>query len=83
LTFGGAFAFFEAFLQVANGLLKLGDVLAKLLILEEQLLVRNRVHADLDSDEPRQLYEIIAIFRIPGKTALNNHRPTERFLRGC
>jgi len=27
----------------------------------------------LDSDESRQLYEIIAVFSTRGKTALNNH----------
>jgi len=42
-------------------------------IFEKQLLVRRRVHADLNSDKPCQLYEIITIFAVSGKTALNKH----------
>jgi hypothetical protein len=67
-------------LQIANGLLKLFDEpialrqsIAQLLIIEQQLLVRRCVHADPDSDDPCQLYEIIAIFTARGKVGLNKH----------
>jgi hypothetical protein len=66
LPFGGAFEFFNAFLE-------LRVFFAKLLVFEKQLFVRRRVHADLDSDKPCQLYEIIVIFAAPGKMALNEH----------
>ena len=73
LAFGGAFAFVEAALQIADRLLKPCNLLAQQLILDEQLLIGRGVHADLDSDEPCQLHEIIAVFSIRGKTALNKH----------
>jgi hypothetical protein len=66
LPFGRAFEFFNAFLE-------LRDEIAKLLVFEKQLFVRRRVHANLDSDKPCQLYEIIVIFAAPGKMALNKH----------
>src|ERR1700730_8509385 len=73
LSFGGSLGFLDTLLQGADGFLKERVLLTELLIFEEQLLIRQRVHADLDSDIPCQLYEIIAIFRIGGKKALNNH----------
>jgi hypothetical protein len=80
LTLGRAFGIFEAFLEIANDLLQLLDapialseLFPKLLIFEEQLLVRRRVHANLDSDKPCQLSSIMAICAAISKWALNNH----------
>jgi hypothetical protein len=85
LALGGALAFAEAFLQIANGLLKLfdeaillRDSFTQLLILKEQFLIRRRVHTDLDSDKPCQLDEIIEIFRARGKMTLNKYRKSLR-----
>jgi len=55
LPFGGAFDLLKTLLQIAKALPELGVLRAKLLIFEEQLLIRRRVHANLDSDEPCQL----------------------------
>jgi hypothetical protein len=81
LSLGGAFEFFDSFLEFTNGLLQLfydaislRELFAKLLIFVEQILIRRRVHADLDSDKPCQLYEIIAVFSFRGKIALNKHK---------
>jgi putative transposase len=49
LALGGTFAFLKAFLEFANGLRELRILLAQLLIFEDQLLIRRRVHAN-----PRQ-----------------------------
>ena len=73
LPLGRAFGFFEAFLEIVNGLLELRDLLAKLLIFEEQLLVRSAFHADLDNDKPCQLSGIIVVFAVIGKWSLNKH----------
>ncbi len=72
-SFGGAFRFVEPLLQRADGLLEHRDVLTQLLIFQNQLLIRRRVHANLDSDVARQLYAIIGIGRRPGKLTLNKH----------
>ena len=82
LPLGRAFGFFEAFLEIVNGLLELRDLLAKLLIFEEQLLVRRRVHADLDNDKPCQLSGIIVVFAVIGKWSLNKHVPLLPVRRG-
>jgi hypothetical protein len=73
LPLGGAFDLLQTMLQIANGLLEQGVLRAKLLIFEEQLLVRRSAHADLDSHESCQLYEIIAIFAAQDKVGLNKH----------
>jgi hypothetical protein len=73
LSLGSAFEFFDAFLEFADDLLKPRILLAQLLILKEELLIRGRVHADLDSGQPCQLDVIVATFRILCKTALNKH----------
>ncbi len=75
-SFGGAFRFVEPLLQRADGLLEHRDVLTQLLIFQNQLLIRRRVHANLDSDVARQLYAIIGIGRRPGKLTLNKHHFT-------
>jgi hypothetical protein len=74
LPLGRAFDLLKTMLQIANDLLEPGVLRAKLLIFEEQLFVRRCVHADLDSEESCQLYEIIAIVTGRGKVGLNNHR---------
>jgi hypothetical protein len=78
LPLGLAFGFFQAFLEIAQGLFQpvdapiaLGELLAQLLIFETQLRVRRRVHADLDSDTPCQLSESIVVSALNGKWALN------------
>src|SRR5580698_5781718 len=73
LSLGGAFEFFDAFLQITDELLKPRILLSQLLIFEQKLLIRRRVHADLDCDKPRQLNEIMATFAVPGKMTLNKH----------
>jgi hypothetical protein len=67
LSFGGAFEFVDAFSE-------LRDEFAKLLILEEQLFVGWRVHADLNSDKPCQLSKIMGFLLLMSKMALNNHQ---------
>jgi len=37
-------------------------------------LVRRRAHADLNSDNPCRLNEIVAKLRVTGQWALNKHR---------
>jgi hypothetical protein len=61
LALGGAFEFFNTFLQVADDLLLARILFAEVLNFEEKPIVGRRVHANLGSDEPCQLYEIIAI----------------------
>jgi hypothetical protein len=80
LPLGRAFNFLEPFLEIANGVLQLFNqpipgcqLLFEQLVFVEQPLDGVRVHADLDSDGPCQLPQIIGVFKLLDKRSLNKH----------
>ena len=83
LPLGRAFGLLQAMEEIANGLFQLVDALiasgkqfAKLLIFQEQLLVRRPVHANLDNDTSCQLSGIIAVSAVDGKGTLIKYKPS-------
>jgi hypothetical protein len=73
LSLGRAFEFVDALKEFANSLLQPRVAFTQALILKEELLIRRRVHANLGSDNPCRLNEIVAKRRLRDQRALNKH----------
>ena len=76
LSLGGAFEFVDAVEEFADSLFEPRVALTQLLILESELLIRRRVHVNLDSDNPWRLNEIVVKLPVTGQGTqgtLNKH----------